>query len=256
MPSPAVAGDLGSPVTRSVLRQASALSCGRLSLRRAETSASRAGPRQSNHVNAPATAQAILGRMRFTEHELTAALTGTAKSVLASRRKVRRRGGDVDSAWEAMDRYERFKLLDALGGQVLPVLVALPDVEVTPGTRPSYSAGDPGQGHDPRRVGDPGRRPARRAATRPRCSTPSAPPTPASSSPAPPTRPGAIPARELVGGGRALGAVAEAVPDPVEAVAPGPGRRHRGRPGAGRRRPLRRRPRAGRPRESRLETTS
>lgn len=78
--------------------------------------------------------------MRFTEHELTAALTGTAKSVLASRRKVRRRGGDVDSAWEAMDRYERFKLLDALGGQVLPVLVALPDVEVTPGTRPSYSA--------------------------------------------------------------------------------------------------------------------
>ena len=38
-----------------------------------------------------------------------------------------------------MDRYQRFKLLDAVGSQVLPVLVALPDVEVAPGTRPTYS---------------------------------------------------------------------------------------------------------------------
>lgn len=77
--------------------------------------------------------------MRFTEHELTAALTGAAKSVLASRKQVRKRGVDIDTAWEAMGRYERFQLLDVLGGQILPVLVALPDVEVAPGTRPSYS---------------------------------------------------------------------------------------------------------------------
>ena len=44
----------------------------------------------------------------------------------------------MDAVWDTMDRYEKFQLLDALGGQILPVLVALPDVEVAPGTRPSY----------------------------------------------------------------------------------------------------------------------
>ncbi len=78
--------------------------------------------------------------MRFTEHELTVALTGAAKSVVASGRKFRKGDADIDAVWDAMDRYERFKLLDALGGQVLPVLVALPDVEVAPGTRPAYTA--------------------------------------------------------------------------------------------------------------------
>ena len=78
--------------------------------------------------------------MRFTEHELTAALTGVAKSVVKAQRKDIRKGTvDIDTAWEGMTRYERFQLLDALGDQVLPVLVALPDVEVEPGTRPSYS---------------------------------------------------------------------------------------------------------------------
>ena len=76
--------------------------------------------------------------MRFTEAELTAALTGAAKSVMASR-KLRRRGTDVDTAWDSLGPYQRFKLLDAVGDQVLPVLVALPDVDVAPGTRPSYS---------------------------------------------------------------------------------------------------------------------
>ena len=78
--------------------------------------------------------------MRFTEHELTAALTGAAKSVVASGKKFRKGGADIDEVWDEMDRYERFQLLDALGGQILPVLVALPDVDVAPGTRPSYSA--------------------------------------------------------------------------------------------------------------------
>lgn len=76
--------------------------------------------------------------MRFTEHELTAAVTGAAKAVLAGKR-LTRRGIDIDAVWDTMDRFERFKLLDAVGTQVLPVLVALPDVEVAPGTRPSYS---------------------------------------------------------------------------------------------------------------------
>ncbi len=77
--------------------------------------------------------------MRFSEHELTAALTGAAKSVMASRKKLRKGAVDIDAEWDAMGRFERFQLLDALGRQVLPVLVALPDVEVAPGTRPSYS---------------------------------------------------------------------------------------------------------------------
>ena len=75
--------------------------------------------------------------MRFSEHELTAALHGAAKSVLRAQRKVRR-GADVDEVWESMDRVQRFRILDGLGSQVLPVLVALPDVDVAPGTRPTY----------------------------------------------------------------------------------------------------------------------
>lgn len=78
--------------------------------------------------------------MRFTEHELTAALAGAAKVMLTARRKDVRRGrADVDSVWDEMDRYQRFQLLDQLGAQILPVLVALPDVQVAPGTRPTYT---------------------------------------------------------------------------------------------------------------------
>jgi len=78
--------------------------------------------------------------MRFTEHELTAALTGAAKTVLAAQRKDVRRGKrTVDDVWDEMDRYRRFQMLDALGGQLLSVLVALPDVEVALGTRPTFT---------------------------------------------------------------------------------------------------------------------
>ena len=78
--------------------------------------------------------------MRFTEHELTTALTGTAKRMLALQRKDVRRGrADIDAVWADMDRYQRFKVLDALGSQLLPVLVALPDVDVAAGTRPTYT---------------------------------------------------------------------------------------------------------------------
>ena len=78
--------------------------------------------------------------MRFTEHELTAALHGAAKAMLAAQRKDIRKGkADVETVWESMGRYERFKLLDVLGDQILPVLVALPDVTVEPGTRPTFT---------------------------------------------------------------------------------------------------------------------
>jgi len=78
--------------------------------------------------------------MRFTEHELTAALTGAAKTVLATQLKDVRKGkADIDTVWNEMDRFQRFKVLDSLGDQLLPVLVALPDVEVEAGTRPTFT---------------------------------------------------------------------------------------------------------------------
>ncbi|WP_148571982.1 hypothetical protein [Nocardioides caldifontis] len=78
--------------------------------------------------------------MRFTEHELTAALHAAAKTVLASQRKDVRKGKvDIDTVWDEMDRLQRFQLLDGLGGQLLPILVALPDVDVEPGTRPTFT---------------------------------------------------------------------------------------------------------------------
>ena len=78
--------------------------------------------------------------MRFTEHEMTAALTGAAKTVLAAQRKDVRRGKvDIDTVWKELGGYQRFQLLDQLGSQLLPVLVALPDVDVAVGTRASYT---------------------------------------------------------------------------------------------------------------------
>ena len=78
--------------------------------------------------------------MRFTEHELTAALTGAAKTVLATQSKDVRKGRtDIDTLWNGMTKFQRFTMLDSLGDQILPVLVALPDVEVESGTRPSFT---------------------------------------------------------------------------------------------------------------------
>lgn len=77
--------------------------------------------------------------MRLTEHELTVALTGTAKTVLASSRRGRKRGADIDQTWDDMDRFERFRLLDGIGTQIFPVLTDLPDVEVPVGGRPTFT---------------------------------------------------------------------------------------------------------------------
>ena len=81
----------------------------------------------------------MLVPVRFTENELTVALTGAAKVLVAARKDVRRGRLDVDETWSAMSGYERFQLLDGIGDQLLPVLVALPDVEVEPGTAPTFT---------------------------------------------------------------------------------------------------------------------
>lgn len=78
--------------------------------------------------------------MRFTEHELTAALTGAAKDVLAAQDKDARKGRRTpDELWDGLGKFQRFQLLDGLGDQLLPVLVSLPDVEVEAGTRPTFT---------------------------------------------------------------------------------------------------------------------
>ena len=65
--------------------------------------------------------------MRFTEHELTVAVTAAAKIVAGGKVGRRAKG---EAAWESMSKIERYHLLEAVGSQVLPVLLALPDVEV------------------------------------------------------------------------------------------------------------------------------
>ena len=77
----------------------------------------------------------MLARMRFTEHELTVAVTAAAKTVAGA--KARRRS--AEEAWAAMSRIERYHHLEAVGSQVLPVLLALPDVEVPAGSRPEFT---------------------------------------------------------------------------------------------------------------------
>jgi len=78
--------------------------------------------------------------MRFTEHEMTKALTATAKDVLRQQTKEVRKGKvDVEEAWEGLTRYQRYQLLDALGTQVLPVFVALPDITVRAGEKPTFT---------------------------------------------------------------------------------------------------------------------
>jgi hypothetical protein len=78
--------------------------------------------------------------MRFTERELTVAVEGAAKSVLAAQDKDVRKGRrTADDAWAALSPYQRYRMLDGLGDQLLGVLVALPDVEVQVGARPTFT---------------------------------------------------------------------------------------------------------------------
>lgn len=75
--------------------------------------------------------------MQFTERELTLGVQAAAKTVLAGQR--REKGADPEEQWRALSPYERYLLLEPVGSQVLPVLGALPEVEVAPGTRPEFS---------------------------------------------------------------------------------------------------------------------
>jgi hypothetical protein len=78
--------------------------------------------------------------MRLTEKEMTTALTGVAKQVVAAQDKNARKGRVTpDELWEGMDRYQRYVVLNGLGDQILPALVALPDVEVAIGERPVFT---------------------------------------------------------------------------------------------------------------------
>ncbi len=78
--------------------------------------------------------------MRFTEHELTTALTGAAKTVAAAKAGgVRRRDADPEEVWQAMEKYARYQVMAALGDELLPVMAALPDVEVAAGSRAEFT---------------------------------------------------------------------------------------------------------------------
>ncbi|SDC82250.1 hypothetical protein [Nocardioides lianchengensis] len=72
--------------------------------------------------------------MRFTEREMTEGLTGAAKLVAA-----RGKADKKDEVWDGLTRFQRYQLLDSLGTQVLATLVALPDVDVEIGTRPTFT---------------------------------------------------------------------------------------------------------------------
>lgn len=72
--------------------------------------------------------------MKFTEHEMTTAVTAVAKFGHAVANKT----DDVDAAWEGLDRFSRYQMLAAIGERALPVLVALPEVTIEPGTRAEY----------------------------------------------------------------------------------------------------------------------
>lgn len=79
--------------------------------------------------------------MKFSEAELTIALTGVAKATLAAQSKEIRKGRvDVEDVWRDLGGYGRYQVLDSLGDQVLPVLASLPDVPRVHGQRPSYRA--------------------------------------------------------------------------------------------------------------------
>ncbi len=80
--------------------------------------------------------------MQFTEAELTAAVTGAAKATLAAQDKEIRKGRvDVEQVWRDLGGYGRYQLIEPIGSQVLPILLALPDVPRVVGERPSYSGG-------------------------------------------------------------------------------------------------------------------
>jgi len=81
--------------------------------------------------------------VQFSEAELTAAVTGAAKATLAAQDKEIRKGrADVEQVWHDLGGYGRYQLIEPIGSQVLPILLALPDVPRVVGERPSYTGGE------------------------------------------------------------------------------------------------------------------
>jgi hypothetical protein len=79
--------------------------------------------------------------VRFSEAELTAAVTTVAKATLAAQSKEIRKGKvDLEDAWRELGGYGRYQLLESLGSQILPVLISLPDVPRVAGERPRFSS--------------------------------------------------------------------------------------------------------------------
>ncbi len=76
--------------------------------------------------------------MRFTEHEMTAGVDAVARELFAATRPPWRRGSTA-TAYDRLDRAQRYHRLAAAGEIVLPVLVALPE-RPTVGATPDFSA--------------------------------------------------------------------------------------------------------------------
>lgn len=78
--------------------------------------------------------------MRFTEHEMTVGLAGAAKYLLSMQnRDVRRGKVNIDDLWNSLEKFGRFQILDSISDQVLPIMVALPDVEVKGGEKVTFT---------------------------------------------------------------------------------------------------------------------
>ena len=79
--------------------------------------------------------------MRFTERELTAALTGAAKSVWPPRTSTVRKGRrSVDEAWQSLTSTAGSSCSTGSATRCCRCSSALPDVEVEAGTRPTFTA--------------------------------------------------------------------------------------------------------------------
>lgn len=71
--------------------------------------------------------------MRFTEHEMTAALHGYVKAGL------HRDPEQAEEIWRTMPKFPRFERIQMVGEVVLPVFGLLPDILVATGERPTFT---------------------------------------------------------------------------------------------------------------------
>ena len=71
--------------------------------------------------------------MRFTEHEMTAALHGYVKAGL------HRDAEQAEEIWRTMPKFPRFERIQMVGEVVLPIFGLLPELDVPTGTRPTFT---------------------------------------------------------------------------------------------------------------------